>query len=165
MLRLVTGTALPLAIVESCSMYHEGNLVSNFNSWFDDHTGKYFPYKIGEKEFQNFIFKNGFNKGDILFIIKAKPEKLEVGDVIIFEANRNNPVIHRIIEIKGNNDEKLFSTLGDNNPGQIDFEKEISEDKLVGKAVFKIAPYAGWIKLIFYEHLRPEPERGFCDQN
>ena len=163
LLSLVTGTALPLAIVESCSMYHEGNLISDFDSWFNDNTGKYFQYKIGEKDFQNFIFKNGFNKGDILFIIGTKPEKLEVGDVIIFKANRNTPIIHRIVEIKENDEGKLFSTLGDNNPGQIDFEKEISEDRLVGKAVFKIAPYVGWIKLIFYEHLRPEPERGFCD--
>ena len=31
-LSLVTGTYLPLAIVESCSMYHEGNFLSNYNN-------------------------------------------------------------------------------------------------------------------------------------
>jgi len=40
-LGLVTGTALPLAIVESCSMYHQGNLLSDFDSWFERHKEKY----------------------------------------------------------------------------------------------------------------------------
>ena len=36
-LKLITGTALPLAIVESCSMYHDGNLVSNYDNWWESH--------------------------------------------------------------------------------------------------------------------------------
>ena len=31
-LSLVTGTVLPLAIVESCSMYHQGNILSNYDN-------------------------------------------------------------------------------------------------------------------------------------
>jgi translation elongation factor EF-1alpha len=41
----------------------------------------------------------GFNKGDILLIIRANPEKLKVGDIIIFNAEQTNPVIHRIVSI------------------------------------------------------------------
>ena len=36
-LSFITGTSLPLAIVESCSMYHQGNLLSNFDSWWETH--------------------------------------------------------------------------------------------------------------------------------
>jgi len=164
-LSLITGTALPMAIVDSCSMYHKGNILSNFDSWWKNHEEKYVPYNLTNETFKSFKLKNGFNKGDILFMIKANPEKLKVGDIIIFEAGQKNPIIHRIMSIENRNGKYFFSTMGDNNNGQLSIEKEISEDKLVGKAVFKLAPYVGWGKLIFYEKARASQERGFCKEN
>jgi signal peptidase I len=163
-LRLVTGTELPLAIVESCSMYHQGNLFSNTEAWYDRHDLKYAPFIINNLDWNDFIFKNGFNKGDILFIIGVKPEKVKQGDVIIFKVNRANPIIHRVVEVRNLNGTYHYSTIGDNNNGQLSFEKDISEDQLVGKAVVKLAPYFGWGKLIFFEASRPESERGFCSE-
>src|SRR3989344_8457202 len=159
-LNVVTGTTLPLAIVESCSMYHNGNILSNFDSWLTNHQEKYSDLEINKTEFSLFPMKKGFNKGDILLITRANPEKLEVGDIIVFSASQTNPIIHRIIEIKESNGVRVFSTLGDNNQGQLSFEKEISEEQLVGKATFKVAPYLGWVKLIFYDWQKPESERG-----
>lgn len=165
LLNLATGTALPLAIVESCSMYHQGNLFSNFDSWYEKHDDKYANFMINILDFQDFPFKRGFNKGDILFIVGTKPEKLKEGDVIIFGAYQSNPVIHRIIDIKEQEGKYIFSTIGDNNNGQLNFEKIISEDKIVGKASFRLAPYLGWVKLVFFEGNKPTSERGFCDEN
>ena len=164
-LSLVTGTSLPLAIVESCSMYHDGNLISNSDLWFERHDGKYSAFEIGKKDFNNFIFKKGLNKGDILFVVGINPDKVKIGDVIIFNANQKNPIIHRVVSIKEKDGKKIFSTIGDNNNGQISFEKEITEGELVGKPVLKIAPYLGWIKLAFFERLKPANERGFCVEN
>jgi len=161
-LSLITGTVLPLAIVESCSMYHEGNLLSDYEEWFEDRERKYSNFGIEKNEFKNFIFKKGFNKADILFIIGTKPEKLKIGDVIIFTANTNNPIIHRIVEIKGEEGNLFFSTIGDNNNGQLSFEKNISENQVIGKAVFKLIPYVGWVKLIFFEINKSSSEKGFC---
>ena len=163
-LSLTTGTKLPMAIVESCSMYHKGNFFSDYDSWWTRHENKYFGLQLNKEQFKNFNFNNGFSKGDILFIIKAKPEKLKVGNVIIFEGNQQNPIIHRIIKIEKENEEYIFSTIGDNNNGQLSVEKEISSNQLVGKAAFRITPWLGWAKLIFYEQVRPEAERGFCDE-
>ena len=165
LLSLITGTVLPLAIVESCSMYHDGNLISNFDNWWEKHEYKYDDYEISKEGFDNYLFTGGFNKGDILFIVRANSEKLKVGDVIIFNGGRQNPIIHRIIEIKEQDGKKVFSTMGDNNNGQLNVEKEIYEEQLIGKAVFNIAPYVGWIKLIFYEGQRSAAERGFCEEN
>lgn len=163
-LAFATGTSLPLAIVESCSMYHKGNLFSDSDAWWDRHEGKYSEFTINELDFKDFPFKNGFNKGDILFVTRANPEKLEEGDVIIFGANQRNPVIHRIIDIKEENGQRIFSTMGDNNKGQLVFEKEILSDQLVGKAVLKAVPYAGWVKLVFYDWQKPAAEKGFCEE-
>jgi len=164
-LSLLTGTSLPLAIVESCSMYHDGNLLSDYDTWWQEHETKYNSFDIDKKTFENFIFKNGFNKGDILFVTGANPEKIKIGDVIIFNAGRQNPLIHRVIDIKKENGEYVFSTIGDNNNGQLSIEKEIKQEQLIGKASFKLAPYLGWAKLIFFEGVRPQSERGFCDEN
>lgn len=165
LLNLVTGTTLPLAIVESCSMYHQGNTFSNYNLWWNKHEIKYLSIGLNKEDFSSFTFKNGFSKGDILFILKAKADKLKVGDIIIFNAGRNHPIIHRIINIKQKDGKYIFSTMGDNNNGQLTVEKEISEDALVGKAIFRITPTLGWGKLIFYEHSKPNYERGFCKEN
>ncbi len=172
-LSLVTGTALPLAIVESCSMYHQGNVFSDFNTWFSDHEPKYEALNITKAEFQNFVFKNGFSKGDILFIVGADPNKLKIGDIILFNSGSGGaPVIHRIINITEQDGERIFTTMGDNNnqvltpsnnPSGVD-EREIKPDQIVGKAVFRVAPELGWIKLIFYEGSKPESERGFCTE-
>jgi len=166
-LSLITGTQLPLAIVESCSMYHDGNILGSFDNWWDRHDSKYQEFNLSKEQFQNFIFKKGFNKGDILFIIGTKPENLKVGSVIIFNGGMQNPLIHRVISIKTDQKtgEKIFSTKGDNNNGQLDVEKEIKESQIIGKAVFKLAPYIGWGKLIFFEAGRNPSQRGFCNEN
>ncbi|MFH1607781.1 MAG: signal peptidase I [archaeon] len=170
-LNFVTGTTLPLAIVESCSMYHDGNLLSNFDAWWNKHESKYSEFQITQLNFKNFIFKKGFNKGDILFVIEVKPEKVKIGDVIIFNANKD--IIHRVVKIDQQNGQYTFSTMGDNVGIIQSFEQTIQEEQLVGKAVLKIAPSIGWSKLIMVDLLNKILGRGdleyinagFCDEN
>ncbi len=161
----VLGTDLPLAIVESCSMHHEGNLISSSEKWFDVHEDKYSTFDITKIMFSNFGFRRGFTKGDILLIVGVKPEKVSVGDVVIFTANQRNPVIHRVVDIEESEEDFVFQTIGDNNNGQLVFEKNIKGDQLVGRAVFRIAPYVGWAKLIFFEFQRDPSGRGICTGN
>jgi len=161
-LSLVTGTALPLAIVESCSMYHDGNILTNYDDWWDSHEDKYSQFNIDKNDFSNFKISNGFNKGDILFITGVNPEKIKVGNIIIFSTGSGNPIIHRIMNIENQGGEIIFSTIGDNNNGQLSVEKNIHESQIVGKASGRIAPYLGWVKLIFFESQKSSSERGFC---
>ncbi len=165
LLSLAAGTTLPLAIVESCSMYHEDDIFSSFDSWWEIHEEKYLALNISKDNFYDFSLEKGFNKGDIIFTIRARPEKLKVGDVIIFSAETSNPIIHRIINISVENSSYHFSTMGDNNNGQLNVEKNISESQILGKAVFKLAPLLGWTKLIFYDWRNSPEERGFCSEN
>lgn len=173
-LSLLTGTSMPMAIVESCSMYHRWNVFSNFDGWFERHESKYSEFNITQEQFEKFELNGGFSKGDILFIVKANPDKLKVGDVILFNSGtKGTPVIHRLIKIEEKNGEKIFTTLGDNNNGMLSpennlagvDEREIREEQLVGKAIFRLTPWFGWAKLIFFEGIRPESERGFCHEN
>jgi signal peptidase I len=151
-LSLITGTSLPLVIVESCSMYHheEGFEQILENDIYEENN-------IYLEDTKNWIFQNGFSKGDIIFVVGAK--NIEVGDVIIFEAGTKYPLIHRVISAN-----ETYGTKGDNyltNQGQLSVEEEILKEKVIGKALFKI-PYMGWMKLIFFEFARPVNERGIC---
>lgn len=154
-LSFVTGTSLPLVIVESCSMYHsQKGFEQIFEKPFYGEKG------ISIEDTVDWDFQNGLNKGDVIFVVRAK--NLEVGDVVIFEGGERYPIIHRLVR-----NSEPYQTMGDNNYGQLKpprsltDETNISEDQLVGKAVFRV-PYLGWIKLIFFEFSRPESQRGFC---
>ena len=151
-LSLVTGTSLPLVIVESCSMYHHE---AGFEKTFESKV--YEDYGVILENTLDWDFQNGINKGDMIFVVSA--ENLEVGDVIIFDGGTANPLIHRVIKIGD-----TYSTKGDNyktNSGQLSSEKIIEEGRIIGKALFKV-PVVGWAKLIFFEGTRVPKDRGLC---
>ena len=158
LLSFVTGTTLPLVVVESCSMYHE----SNFETWWGQNGAYYESRNITKEQFYDFKMKNGLNKGDIL-IVTGENEP-EIGDIIVFEAKSRHPLIHRIISLdptgtKGDHNTAQL-VLGNNQYG-ID-ETSINQEQIIGKASFKVIPLLGWIKLIWFEPLRPASDRGFC---
>lgn len=149
-LSFLTGTPLPLVIVESCSMYHDS---SKLDTWWTNNGQWYESRGITKEEFSEFTLKRGINKGDIILVIGK--DSYKTGDIIIFTANTKYPIIHRMIS------QDPPSTKGDNNPEQLSIEKSISQEVIQGKAIARI-PYLGWIKLIFFEPLRPTDQRGFC---
>ena len=104
--------------------------------------------------------KYGFNKGDILFVTgRGTPH---IGNVIIFKAESKYPIIHRVISLSP------LETKGDHNSGQLTMasygvdETNIDKNGIVGYARFKVVPLLGWVKLIFFEPLKPANEKGFC---
>jgi signal peptidase I len=151
-LSFLTGTSLPLVIVESCSMYHHED---GFDKTFE--SSVYEDYGLSLEDTAGWDFQNGFSKGDVIFVVGAK--NVDVGDVIIFEGGRQYPLIHRVVEAG-----ETYATKGDNyktNSQQLQSEKSISEEQLIGKALFKI-PGIGWAKLIFFEAGRDSRDRGLC---
>lgn len=116
--------------------------------------GNFYSYfEISRDDFLSFDFKNGFNTGDIIVLVGKKPKDLKVGEVIVFQATRPDPIIHRIIQINEHNGVFFFTTKGDHNPSVHSFEKNIPENKVIGKALFKV-PYLGYIKIWFVEILK-----------
>jgi len=153
LLSLIFATTLPLVVVESGSMHHPGTFIGNaiglqdnFELWWSEKGNWYQEKGINKTEAENWPLRTGLEIGDI--VVVSGYGKPEIGDIIIFNANQQHPIIHRIIEIKKINNEIFYSTKGDNNDGQLVSEKEISENTLIGKALFKI-PKLGWVKLAF----------------
>lgn len=154
-LGLVMGTSMPIVAVISSSMEHEGeNWMENpayCSQGYCLQEEWYIEKGITPSEFSEFSFKKGFNKGDIMIIMGKKPEKIEVGDVIVFQAGKSYPIIHRVVEIKKDASGNIvFETKGDNNPDQIktrDLDETMIKDYNVqGVAKAKI-PYLGYIKI------------------
>ena len=105
--------------------------------WYEDRN-------ITQEQFEKFKFENGFRKGDIIIIFGKKD--FQIGDVIIFDAGRNNPIIHRVIS------QSPLQTKGDHNGDQLTEEKSINNNQIVGVAWGRI-PYLGWAKLFVVETL------------
>lgn len=153
LLGLTMGTNLPIVAVVSSSMEHN----MNFNDWWDQGNNPINPnefynaYNITKDEFEEFSFKNGFNKGDIIFLVGTDTNNIRIGDVIVFSSlTKSYPIIHRVISIR-NETELTYTTKGDNNPaplvvpGRID-ETNVKASDFIGRAVLKI-PYIGYVKL------------------
>ena len=166
-LGLIMGTQFPVVAVVSGSMHHglenkgdfyemcgnrfdEREFRSNFDDWWD-YCGDWYKdnLNITSDEFKEFPLSNGFSRGDIIVLRGAN--NLEIGDIIVFEANREYPIIHRIIDIT-NEGEIKFTTKGDHNPGVGNIDQNITKDRIYGKAYFKI-PYLGYVKILFVDFL------------
>lgn len=156
---IVLNTNYPIVAVISGSMEHgldsqkslcgikPINYAKNFDNWWN-YCGDYYisNFDIEKEEFFEFSQKNGFNIGDVMILYGTKAENLKKGDVIVFEGGRTKPIIHRIVKIDIVDGKHFFTTKGDHNPESYYFEKEIPEDKYIGKAVLRI-PLVGYIKI------------------
>jgi len=138
LLSLIFASSLPMVIVESKSMIHQGD----FDAWWSKFGSWYEQNGITEAQFKQWGFQNGINKGDI--IVVQGSDNYELGDVIIFKVPiQATPIIHRLVVI----DNEIYSTKGDNNQYQLPYEKSTAKNNVYGKAIAKI-PWLGWIKLI-----------------
>jgi signal peptidase I len=163
-LSFVTGSPLPLVVIESCSLYHQ----SSFDDWWFEKGAWYESHGIEKEDFKDFPFYNGLNKGDIILVWGRGD--YETGDIIIFEPNpgakARHPIIHRIVSespigTKGDHNNKQL--VSGNNIEGID-ETNIPEEMIIGKSVVRV-PLLGWVKLIFFEPLKVPGQRGFCTGN
>jgi len=141
-LGLVLDTSHPVVAVVSESMNHQGN----FDDWWERHGRWYMSRDISKEIFQEWQLKNGFSKGDIIFLRGA--DEIDIGDVIVFNANSANPIIHRVV---GKNGED-YRTKGDANEdsSRVLREDNVSQDRILGKALFRV-PFLGWIKVLASE--------------
>jgi len=97
----------------------------------------------------------GFYAGDMIFVKLTEPETLEIGDIITYAPNKNNPasfLTHRIVEIKNklttdpNEPAGLyFVTRGDANNTD---DPPISADMVIGRKVGSIRNLGGVLEAI-----------------
>lgn len=144
-LGLILGTSFPIVAVISESMEQPGS----FDEWWSVHEEFYLQKGITKNQFQNFPFSRGFNKGDIMILRGASKERLDLGDILVFQSGKPYPIIHRIVEISSNG-ELTFGTKGDNNPDQVVEmfldETTIYPEQTIGKAIARI-PYLGYVRV------------------
>ncbi len=98
--------------------------------------------------------------GDIAIIQKCNANDVNVGDIIEYQMD-GYTVIHRIIEKTQRNGKFYFVTKGDNNNSPDN--KEVREDQLIGKIIFKIK-YLGypaiWLHIVQENEEMIEVETG-----
>jgi len=152
------STSHPIVAVVSSSMEHDGS----FDDWWQSkamcknrpctQATHYYGLGITKDDFLGFPLKDGFNKGDIMVLYGKDADDVKVGDVIVYMADRPDPIIHRVIEKKNIDGQIIFSTKGDHNVGTFYFESYIPEENYIGTAVVRI-PVLGHIKIMFVKLL------------
>lgn len=160
---LAFGTPLPFVIIESGSLEHKivsydqgvmpnicgqtflntEDIARDFDRYWGYCGSWYEARNITKEEFKQWPWTGGMNKGDIIIVKGLKDYSYKEGDIIIFRVQeQTTPIIHRIIA----ENDSMFSTKGDHNSDQHDYEKSISKEQVIGKAIARI-PKLGWIKL------------------
>lgn len=162
------GTSLPVVAVISDSMDHRG---MDFDEWWGETLicapnvncpqpqGVWYEDKgITKEMFEEYVFINGFNKGDVIILRGVDPDEVKLGDVIVFASKKPYPIIHRVVSVNQDEETKeyIYQTKGDNNPFSIvgpDLnETAVYDYQLLGRATGKI-PYVGYVKLIAVDFL------------
>ena len=89
--------------------------------------------------------RTALDVGDVVIISEVLIDDIQEGDIIQYRVeNMTMPIIHRVYDISGEGDTKVFITKGDaNNAPDSD---PIIPDQITGKAVFNI-PKIGWIPI------------------
>lgn len=168
LLGILLGTSFPIVAVVSESMEHGlygeklcGNYYEDFKESFDNYwevCGSWYEEReISKKQFRDFPFPNGFNKGDVIILWRANGNNVEVGDILIFQGNRPQPLIHRVVKKWEEEGEKLYQTKGDHNSGILtgeSGEEQIHEERIYGQGLLRV-PYLGWAKILFVDLVRP----------
>jgi len=164
-LGLALGTNLPIVAVVSESMEHNGNFDFWWNSpaycgepnFLNQYTlctqaGWYAQKNMTKEMFLKYPMHNGFNKGDIIILKGITYDKIQKGDIIVFQSQLPYPVIHRVVE---KND--VIQTKGDHNQAQLNTatvnEMNITKDVIIGEAWLKI-PFLGYVKIWFVDFLQ-----------
>jgi signal peptidase I len=161
-LGLILNNDFPIVAIVTGSMEHKivdgkicdkdlNNINKNLNldQWWE-YCGSYYKnFNISKENFSKFPYKNGLNIGDVMILYGKKPEKIEIGDVLVFnpqdkiENNKslfftlNGPVIHRVINIKKIENNTYFQTKGDHNAKSIEnHERTIFIDNQIKRYQF-----------------------------
>ncbi|MFW7431222.1 signal peptidase I [Vagococcus carniphilus] len=121
----------------------------------------YFGYKImtvlteSMKPNKKTEYKNGFEKGSLIFVKSQDPYELKKGDIITFNPVRGNKSVyltHRVVGIDKEKKEKrqaFITTKGDANTGN---DVPIGASQVQGKVV-KSIPNAGFILSFLKKHI------------
>jgi len=85
------------------------------------------------------------NPGDVVLTVSVQPEAIKVGDIIEYHNTKENVnIVHRVIEIGGDAQNRYFITKGDANSSPD--ADPVSPQALIGRAIF-IVPKIGWISI------------------
>lgn len=82
--------------------------------------------------------------GDLVFVQGQEFEDIQEEDVLVYDVESSGiPIVHRVIEKR----DSSLETQGDNNPGQLEFEKNVTPSQIHGTKVFSV-PKIGLVKII-----------------
>jgi len=175
---LILGTKYPIVAVVSGSMDHALDMSrgqygeicgetrkevlesysTDLEDWWGVCGGWYTNKGITKEGFDEFPIRNGFKRGDIIILRGKEPENINIGDIIVFRSSNKDPIIHRVVIIDREGENRYFQTKGDHN-ADINSgiqEERIEPSRIIGVALLRV-PWLGYVKIKaveFYDSIR-----------
>lgn len=87
-----------------------------------------------------------YGVGDIILVQGQSFDNIEEGEIAVYESGSQEqsiPIIHRVVT----KHQGYLETQGDNNEGQLEFEKHVEPEQIHGVAVASV-PKLGMVKLL-----------------
>lgn len=87
-----------------------------------------------------------YDVGEVILVKGEEFSQIEEGEIVVYdsdESDRSIPIIHRVIA----KNQDYLETQGDNNNGQLEFEKNVEPNQIHGTALASI-PKIGLVKLV-----------------
>ena len=87
--------------------------------------------------------------GDLVLVVKASPNSIHVGDIVVYKRPGGELVIHRVLKIDKVGNEYMYFIKGDNNPlpdGDIPYSWILGKVAGIDGNVFKV-PVLGYLTL------------------
>ena len=128
-----------IVAVVSGSMVHDSTTEQTYHAYLQ-------ALNISSETINSFPYNNGLNPGDLMLVWKKNPEEIRIGDIMVFQKD-NYLIIHRVIQIKLENEQYYYTTKGDHNPGSMPSEVDIPYELVKGVARNKL-PFLGIPKML-----------------
>ena len=101
------------------------------------------------------------NVGDLVVVQGEEFSEIEERDVVVYDVESMPiPIVHRVIDKNQNS----LETQGDNNKGQLDFEKNVTAEQIHGTQVLTV-PRVGLVKILAMDLTGFNGDRPFVIDN
>ena len=84
------------------------------------------------------------NVNDLIVIKKSEGEEIKKGDIITYKKKDGTIVSHRVVRIKKENGQNVYTTKGDNN--NVEDEEKIKQNQVHGRYLFKISGAGNFVE-------------------
>ncbi len=102
-------------------------VILTMHTWLEALTGSNTPMAVVQGRSMYPLFMTG----DLVVLVKRKPESIHPGDIVVYRSKMGSYIIHRVVSVCRDGDTYYYRVWGDNNP----VEDTSQYDRILGSCI------------------------------